>query len=90
MGLLEFLLGIGGNLLSAAVGFGIGWLWRSTQRTLRTRLARRFWRPFLSGEPRIVIGRFLEFAAFEPTGLVGAGSANALAELRTYLSDLGR
>jgi hypothetical protein len=56
---------------------------------MKSRIARRFWQPFFSGDLRIVVGRFTEFFQFEPSGLVGMGCAMALSELRLHLEKLG-
>lgn len=45
-----------------------------------------FWRPFIRGGCRIVIGGFTEeFRQWEPSGLVGGGDAACLAELSAHL-----
>jgi hypothetical protein len=48
-----------------------------------------FWRPFVSSELQVVIGRFLEFKQFEQTGFIGVGDAIGLTELSAYLDSLG-
>ena len=68
---------------------GAGWLLKTASDRWRTRRARSFWRPFLSDDLRLVIGRFGEFNDFEKSGLFGVGDAIALAELQRYLGQLG-
>ena len=53
--------------------------------------ARAFWRSFLSGDVRIVVGRvnLPEDCDYnEPAGLVGAGDVHAATLIATYLGDL--
>ena len=71
------------------LGTGAGWALKTGRDRWRTRKARTFWRPFLTNDLRLVIGRFLEFEGFERSGLLGVGDAMALAELQNYLGLIG-
>jgi hypothetical protein len=60
--------------------------------------ARKFWRPLVSGDLKIVLGRFvkirtkcgeLDLTEWEATGLVGMGDVNAATFLESFLDDLG-
>jgi hypothetical protein len=53
------------------------------------KVAQRFWEPFADGGVNVLIGRFKDFASFEPSGLVGVGDSNAHSELRAYFNLLG-
>jgi hypothetical protein len=71
------------------VGAATGWVLKVIRDRWRTRKARSFWRPFLSSDLRLVIGRFGEFRDFERSGMLGVGDAIALAELQRYLGQIG-
>lgn len=71
------------------IGAAAGWLLKAGGDRWRTRRARTFWRPFLSKDVRIVIGRFENFKNWEPSGLLGVGDAIALSELQKYLTQIG-
>ena len=77
------------NLLAAAIGVTVGWLWNSAYRAFKLRHARKFWRRFTAETSRLVVGRFLQFPNFEPSGLIGAGDASALIELKTFFEKMG-
>jgi hypothetical protein len=79
------------DLAKYIVAAAAGWLLKFVRDRWRTRHARRFWRPFLSADLRVVVGRFdsKEFLAFEQSGLMGCGDAYALAELQRYLGQIG-
>lgn len=71
------------------IGVAAGWVLKVARDRWRTRKAHSFWRPFLSGDLRLVVGRFGEFQSFERSGLLGVGDAIALAELQHYLVQIG-
>lgn len=71
------------------IGTAAGWTLKVARDRLRTRKARAFWRPFLSKDLRIVVGRFREFKDFERSGFIGVGDTLALAELQRYLTRIG-
>src|ERR1700722_6750320 len=49
------------GLLTIFIGFLLGNAWQISRRRVVYWQARRFWRPFVSGDVKIVIGRFREF-----------------------------
>ncbi len=72
------------------IGTAAGWAWKMLyDRWWKTRKARKFWRPFLSKDLHIVLGRFGEFEEFERSGFIGVGDAFALAELQRFLATMG-
>lgn len=86
---MDILIDLSINLIAALVGFGIGWLWKEIRKKIKTRRARIFWKPFVSGELKVVIGRFSEFKAFERSGFIGIGSAMGLTELYSFFKKIG-
>lgn len=86
---MDILIDLSINLIAALVGFGIGWLWKEIRKKIKTRRARIFWKPFVSGELQVVIGRFSEFKAFERSGFIGIGSAMGLTELYNFFKKIG-
>lgn len=65
------------GLIIIYLGFLVGRAWRYS-RTLRPYWrAWRFWRPFLSGDMKIVMDKFNEFNEWEASGLVGVGGMEA-------------
>ena len=77
------------GLLTTFIGFLLGAAWQISRRRIMYWRARRFWRPFVSGDTIIVVGRFREFDTFESSGLVGAGDMQAAAELKSFFADIG-
>jgi hypothetical protein len=86
---MNTIIEIGISLIAAFIGFLIGWVWQRIKLALRLRRARRFWKPFTSDPFQIVLGRFLDFSQFEPSGLMGVGDAIALKELSSFFQLLG-
>jgi hypothetical protein len=86
---MDILIAIGLNLISALLGFWLAWFWRTLKKMILFRQAKHFWKPFVDGESRVVIGRFPESISFEQSGLSGAGDTLAFAELSTYFTKLG-
>jgi hypothetical protein len=88
-----FLNSLAWDLIKDGVKFLIGgaarWALKVARDHWRTRNAHSFWRPFLSNDVRLVIGRFGQFPSFERSGLLGVGDAIALAELQHYLGQIG-
>lgn len=63
---------------------------RRDQRALvSTPKSRRFWKPFVDSDCRIVLGRLMQFRRYEQTGFLGVGDAIAMTELLLFLSQLG-
>jgi hypothetical protein len=78
------------GLLTIFIGFILGSTWQLSRRTLLYWRARRFWRPFVSRDLKIVVGRFIrEFSAFEASGVVGVGDMQAAAEVVSFFDDIG-
>jgi hypothetical protein len=77
------------DAIKVSLGAVVGWVVKVIRDRWRTRKARAFWRPFLSSDPLLVVGRFGDFDGFERSGLLGVGDAIALAELQHYLANLG-
>lgn len=77
------------GLLTTLVGFALGFTWQLSRRSIIYWRARRFWRPFVSGQSKIVVGRFREFDTFEASGLVGVGDMQAAAEVAAFFAELG-
>lgn len=42
------------------------------------------WRPFVHGQPRVVLGRFSQFEEFEASGVLAVGDAVCLTELSSF------
>jgi hypothetical protein len=77
------------NLLAAFAGFLIASAWKGSRRRLVYWQSWRFWRPFFSGDVKIVVDRFNQFNSWEASGLVGVGGMQATAEIVSLLDDLG-
>jgi hypothetical protein len=77
------------NLISVLIGVCLGWLGRTLVKAIRYRYANHFWKPFVTGDLQVVVGRFFEFASFEQSGFLGVGEAIGLTELRAYFRKLG-
>jgi hypothetical protein len=77
------------GLLTAFIGFLLGYTWKISRRRITYWRARRFWRPFVSGDLKIVVDRFRQFDAFEASGFVGVGGMQAVAEVISFLDDVG-
>lgn len=75
------------NLLAAAIGFTIGWLRTKIQRLVRRRRARRFWRPFVDGDLKLVLAVFndAKHVEWERSGVAGVGDVVALTEIESQL-----
>ncbi len=76
------------GLLTAFIGFLLALSWQASRRGLTYWRARALWRPFMSGDLMIVIGRFAELNQFEASGLVGVGDMQAAAELAAFFGNL--
>lgn len=47
------------------------------------------WRSLISGNARIIVGRFSEFDRFEASGFIGMGDARAIVEIQSFVKSLG-
>src|SRR5690242_12633632 len=77
------------------LGYVIGWASPRIRQQVRTRRARRFWRPFAELDHlRVLCGghRGKYFDSWEASGLAGIGDVNAIAELQDifFINGLGR
>jgi len=77
------------GLLATFIAYMAGLARRTSFRQLTYWRARRFWRPFISGNLKIVSARFRDFNDWEASGLVGVGGMQAAAELTAFLDDVG-
>jgi hypothetical protein len=77
------------GLITTFAGFLLGIAWHVLRQKVTYWRARRFWRPFISTDLKIVVGRFREFDAFEASGLAGVGDMQAAAELVAFLGKVG-
>lgn len=77
------------GLLTTLIGIALGVTWRLSHQRIVYWRARHFWRPFISEDLKIVIGKFREFDSFEFSGLVGVGDMQAAAEIVAFFSGLG-
>jgi len=77
------------GLLTTFIGILLGLSWKISRQRIIYWRARRFWRPFLSGDLKIVVDRFRQFDAFEASGFVGVGGMQAVAEVISFLDDVG-
>jgi hypothetical protein len=86
MDILGRLTDLGVNLLAGLIGFVIGRGWERLKAEIRSRRARRLWKPFVTGDSRIVLGRVSGLP--EKTGFLAVGDAMALAALQAYFESL--
>jgi hypothetical protein len=79
------------NLASAAIAFVAGWSFGRLRDLWRFRNMRSFWKPFATGDLRVVTSIFIkeEHYIWERSGLVGVGDVLALNELRQQLQRAG-
>lgn len=81
------------RVMAPLVGAAVGRTWPIVSQRIRTRRARRFWRPFSSADRlKVVGGAHGGFETFEASGLVGVGDVMAFGELQEifYENKLGR
>jgi S-layer like family, C-terminal region len=81
---MNILVDLSVNLFAALIGFLVGVLVQMFQKKIRAQKAKFFWRPFLSDDTRVVLGRFSAFPGFERSGFIGFGDALGLAELQSH------
>lgn len=86
---MDLLVGIVGSLTGAVLILLANWAWNRARTELRTRRGQHFWKPFLAGDLKLVVGGFSEFTGFEQSGLLGVGDAMAMAELRAHFKGIG-
>lgn len=75
------------NLLAAGIGFTLGWLRTKIQQVVRRHRARRFWRPFIDGDLKLVLAVFNDAShvEWERSGVAGVGDVIALNEIESRL-----
>ncbi len=76
------------GIATSFVAFLLGLAWTRLTQLVVNHRARRFWRPLVSEDLSVVVGRF-RLNDFEPSGVVGAGDNIALNELSTHLAKIG-
>lgn len=78
------------NLLAATIGFTAGWLRLAIRRLVMLRRARRFWKPFMDGELRLILAVFNEpdHIEWERSGVAGVGDVVALTEIERHLRNI--
>ena len=84
---IQVVIGVVGGILVGMLGI----LYRRGLHFWSSLRARKFWRPFLSGDVRIVVGRVnlpKNCNYKEPAGLVGTGDMHAATLIATHLGDL--
>lgn len=77
------------GIIAIFAAFVISLTWDAGRRGRVYWRARRFWRPFLTGDVKIIVDKFDKFRDWEPSGLVGVGGMQATLEVRALLNDLG-
>lgn len=77
------------GLITAVFAFILGVLWERARKALLNYHARRFWRPVMSKDAQLVIGRFRGLQGFEASGVIGAGDALAMYNLHEYFKRIG-
>ncbi len=65
------------------------------KEVIQSKAAQEFWKAFVQGKLQVVTGHFTkedvsrEDKVWEPAGLIGAGDAHAIADLRTFFGVMG-
>jgi hypothetical protein len=81
------------GLLTTLIASLLTLLWRTSSHRLTYRKARALWRPFASGDLKIITGDltrvYSELKEFEAGGLVGTGDVQAAAELIAFFGKVG-
>ncbi|MGO8958550.1 MAG: hypothetical protein ACLQFR_14460 [Streptosporangiaceae bacterium] len=77
------------GLITGVFAFVLGVLWERTRKTFLNYRARKFWRPVMSKDVQLVIGRFRGLQGFEASGVIGAGDALAMYNLHEYFKRIG-
>jgi hypothetical protein len=77
------------GLITGVFAFILGVLWERTRKVLLNYRARKFWRPVMSKDVQLVIGRFRGLQGFEASGVIGAGDALAMYNLHEYFKRIG-
>jgi len=86
---MQVLIQAAEGLITGAFAFILGVLWERTRKALLNYRARKFWRPVMSKDVQLVIGRFRGLEGFEASGVIGAGDALAMHNLNEYFKHIG-
>jgi hypothetical protein len=77
------------GLITGILAFLLGLLWQRMKKAVLNYRARRFWRPVMSRDVQLVIGRFRGLQGFEASGVIGAGDTLAAYNLNEYFGRIG-
>ena len=81
------------GLLTTLVASLLALLWRTSRHQVTFWRARGLWRPFASGDLKIITGDltriYPDLKGFEGGGLVGTGDVQAVAELANFFEKIG-
>jgi hypothetical protein len=86
---LQTLNEVATGLATGVVAFLLGLLWQHMRKAFLNYRARRFWRPVMSRDLQLVLGRFRGLPGFEASGVIGAGDTLAMNNLREYFEKIG-
>lgn len=86
---MQVLIQAAEGLITGVFAFILGVLWERIRKALLNYRARRFWRPVMSNDLQLVIGRFRGLQGFEASGVIGAGDALAMHNLNEYFKHIG-
>jgi hypothetical protein len=76
------------GLLTTFIGFVIGSITQAFRQRVVYWRARPFWKSFVSGDTKLIVGRFKELDSWEASGLTGVGDMRAIVELKAFLDGL--
>jgi hypothetical protein len=77
------------GLITGILAFLLGLLWQRINKIVLNHRARRFWRPVMSKDVKLVVSRFRRQQGFEASGLIGAGDVVAMHNLSRYFTQIG-
>src|SRR2546423_887047 len=76
------------GLITALIGYIVGWLGKAVTDRRRYHRARGLWRTLVGPDITIVVGQH-ELTEWEASDLIGVGDAQALSELQRFLDRIG-
>ena len=85
---MEPLIDLAEGIAATLLAFLLGLTWRRIVAAVHRR-ARRFWRPVMSEDLQLVVGRFRGLKGFEASGVIGAGDSLAMHRLGKYFDKIG-
>ena len=77
------------GLITGILAFLLGLLWQRINKIVLNYRARRFWRPVMSKDVKLVVSRFRRLQGFEASGVIGAGDVVAMHNLSEYFTRIG-